>query len=112
MIGIAASTTASIELQVSGSDMRHAENFYKAESAAMAGASALAGTIDTLLKDRKYRDEGESGEEITLATETALPDQHIEDDTNWTEGTGKISADAPSAISDPDRRIQSQVSPG
>ena len=68
MIGIAASTTASIELQISGSDKRHAENFYKAEAAAMAGASALQGTDpDTLLKDRKYIAEGTSGEEITPA---------------------------------------------
>ena len=66
MIGIAASTTASIELQISGSDKRHAENFYKAEAAAMAGASALQGTPDTLLEDRKYIAEGTSGDEITL----------------------------------------------
>ena len=50
MIGIAASTTASIELQISGSDMRHAENFYKAEAAAMAGASAVEGTDKDILE--------------------------------------------------------------
>jgi len=100
MIGIAATMTASTELQVSGSDMRNAENFYKAEAAAMAGASALEETLDTLLKTRKYKEEGDSGEEVTLTTDLTTLPQNIEDETNWAEGSGRISADAPGAISD------------
>ncbi len=101
MIGIAATMTASLELQISGNDKHYAENFYRAEAAAMVGAGAIEGTLETVLKERKFKTEGETGEEITLAAKSQLPDaDDINDDDNWTTGTDKISAEAPDAISD------------
>ena len=100
MIGVAALTTASLEIQVSGNDMRYAENFYKADAAAMTGASAIEGSDKTVLLNRKFKAQGETGDEITLATEAQLPDSdNIENDGNWATVAG-ISAEAPSAISD------------
>jgi len=100
MIGVAALTTAFLEIQISGNDVRYAENFYKAEAAAMTGASAIEGSVPTVLLNRKFKAQGESGEEITLATEAQLPDSDdIENDGNWATGTDKISADAPGVIS-------------
>jgi hypothetical protein len=100
MIGVAALTTASLEIQVSGNDMRYAESFYKADAAAMAGASAIEGSVPTVLLNRKFKAQGETGDEITLATEAQLPDSDdIENDGNWATDAD-ISAEAPSAISD------------
>jgi Tfp pilus assembly protein PilX len=103
MIGIAATMTASIELQVSGNDMRYAENFYRAEAAAMVGARAIEESTDKL-PDGKYQNDGE---DITLpnvdkkGVSADIPDaDNIGDDSNWTTGTNKISAEAPDAISD------------
>ncbi|OQY48410.1 MAG: hypothetical protein B6240_04725 [Desulfobacteraceae bacterium 4572_87] len=101
MIGVAATMTASIELQISGNDMRYAENFYKAEAAAMVGAGVIEVTTDVDLKDKKFRSEGETGEVINLPLKEELPDaDHIGDDANWTTGTDKISAEAPDVISE------------
>ena len=101
MIGVAAIMTASLELQISGNDMHYAENLYKAEAAAMTGASAIEGTVPTVLLNRKFKAPGESGEEIPLATEAELPDSDdIQNDDNWVTDTDKISAEAPDAISD------------
>lgn len=101
MIGVAATITASLELQISGNDMRYAENFYRAEAAAMVGAGVIEVTTDVDLKNKRYKAYGETGEEITLPTEAQMPDSdNIGDDTNWTTGTGKISAEAPDVISD------------
>jgi len=98
MIGIAATMTASIELQISGNDMHYAENFYRAEAAVMAGASAIEESVTSVLKAGNYKAEGETGDEITLATEALLPDSvDIANDANWATGVG--SADAPNALS-------------
>jgi Tfp pilus assembly protein PilX len=98
MIGIAATMTASIELQISGNDMHYTENFYRAEAAVMAGANAIEGSVATVLKAGKYKAEGETGDEITLATEALLQDSDdIANDANWVTGVG--SAAAPNALS-------------
>lgn len=103
MIGIAATMTASLELQICGNDMRYAENFYRAEAAAMVGAGVIEVTTDVDLKNKTYKTDGETGEETTLPTEAQMPDSdNIGDDANWTTGTNKISAEAPDEISDED----------
>jgi Tfp pilus assembly protein PilX len=98
MIGIAATMTSSLELQVSGNDRHYAENFYRAEAAVMAGAHAIEGSVAAVLNAGKYKAEGETGDEKTLPTEADLPvSDDIADDANWAAGVG--SADAPVAIS-------------
>ncbi|MCP4579684.1 MAG: hypothetical protein GY846_25720 [Deltaproteobacteria bacterium] len=98
MIGIAATMTASIELQISGNDMHYAENFYRAEAAVMAGASAIESTPTAVLKAGNFNAEGETGTQTTLATEALLPDSDdIANCTNWATGAG--SADTPDALS-------------
>ncbi len=104
MIGIAATMTASLELQISGNDMRYAENFYRAEAAAMVGARTIEESTAKLpLGEYSY-----DNEDIPLPSipGKGLPPlnipnpDNISDDANWTTGTDKISADAPDAISD------------
>ncbi len=101
MIGVAASITTSIELQVSGNDKRYAELFYRAEAAAMVGAQAIESSPD--LETGNYQNDGE---DITLAKidkdgdSTNLPDpESVANDDNWVEDTGKVSADAPNTLS-------------
>lgn len=98
MIGIAATMTASVELQISGNDMHYAENFYRAEAAVMSGVNAIEGSVPALLKAGKFKAEGETGDEITLLTQAQLPDSDdIANYTNWAAGVG--SADTPDALS-------------
>ena len=84
MLGVAASITTSIELQISGNDKRHTENFYKAEAAAMVGAAAI--------------------EEFTSKPELiGLPENEqldVNDENNW--DLDKAAAEAPDDISDDD----------
>lgn len=114
MIGIAATMTASIELQVSGNDMRYAENFYRAEAAAMVGARAIEESTDKL-PGGKYQNDGE---DITLPSidkkgvSADIPDvDNIGDDSNWTTGTNKISAEAPDTISDASAGYEARFMP-
>ena len=102
MIGIAATMTASLELQISGNDRHYAENFYRAEAATMVGARAIEGTLPAVLRTGKFKAEGETGDEIPLRISTDptgadFPD--IYEDNTWTDETGQISAAAPDAIS-------------
>jgi len=95
MIGIAATMTASLELQVSGNDRHYAENFYRAEAAVMAGANAIEESVAAVLKAGNYTAQGAT---ITLPTEADLPDSDdIAEDANWAAGVG--SAGAPDEIS-------------
>ena len=101
MIGIAATITASIELQVSGNDMRYADIFYRAEAAAMVGARAIE--TSTNLAGGKYTSDND---DITLAkidrkghsADLPNPDDIANND-NWSESTNKVSAEAPVALS-------------
>ncbi len=113
MIGIAATITASLELQISGNDVRYAENFYRAEASAMLGARAIEDTPDADLKDRKYKEEGETGTEVALPTESDLPDQdNISDSTNWAvSGNNRYSTEAPDAISDQSDNFEARFLP-
>ena len=113
MIGVAATITASLELQISGNDVRYAENFYRAEAAAMIGARAIEDTPDTNLENRQYLEEGDSGEEVDLPTESNLPDaDNISDNRNW-ESTGNnvYSTEAPSAVSDENDKFEARFLP-
>lgn len=99
MIGVAATTTTSIELQVSGNDLRYAENFYRAEAAAMVGARVIEDSTKLIDSNPQYTNVDEDiplpsidrdGQSATIPH----PD-NICDDTNWATGTGEISAEAP-----------------
>jgi hypothetical protein len=95
MIGVAASITASIELQVSGNDKIYAELFYRAEAAAMVGAQAIETTPKTTLDGGQYQSEDQN---ITLpkVDKSGHSDDLYGDDIaieyNW---EGQISAEAP-----------------
>ncbi len=95
MIGVAASITTSIELQVSGNDKTYAELFYRAEAAAMVGAQALETTPEATLDGGRY----ESGDQnITLPKldknghSDDLYGDDIANEYNW---EGQISAEVP-----------------
>ena len=102
MIGIAATMTASLELQISGSDMRNAENFYKAEAAAMVGARAIEESTAKLPGGHYTNDDTDiplpSVDQAGQSTTIPDPDD-IDNDTNWSTATN-ISAEAPDGISD------------
>ena len=52
IIGISATNTTSIELQIAGNDRIYKQNFYRAEGAAMAGAQSLENETVSNLKTR------------------------------------------------------------
>ena len=98
MIGIAATITASTELQISGNDMRYAEIFYRAEAAAMMGARAIEDS--TGLRNGNYNSDGQPIKlpKIIDRETGQAPELHdsdnIADPENWSDNTG-VAAEAP-----------------
>ena len=95
MIGIAATITASTELQISGNDMRYAEIFYRAEAAAMVGARTIEDCLDTTLEGGQYKS-GDTNITLPKIDENGDSDELHGDDIacedNW---EGQISAEVP-----------------
>ena len=96
MIGVAASITTSVELQVSGNDLRYAELFYRAEAAAMVGGRAIETTASTKMDGGQYTSEDQ---DITLPKrDKAGHSEELNDDDDIScesNGGDQISAEAP-----------------
>ena len=78
IIGISATNTTSIELQIAGNDRIYKQNFYRAEAATMEAAQVIENATNTQLTDR---------------TITALIiDVVMTDLTNWTSGNFAVAS--------------------
>jgi Tfp pilus assembly protein PilX len=102
VIGIAATTTTSIELQIAGNNKVYKENFYLAEGAAMVLAQILENQAD--LKAREFPDPG-GGDDVDIAGKDEVEDEEITKDTYWEgdedkscEATGLVTNDPPRII--------------
>jgi len=98
LLGIAATTTSTIEIQVAGNEKLYKENFYRAEAAVMENAQRI-----------------EDGEEAEMKNSSNFPPWlHIEDNLpdpgditnpdNWTDGTGAFPEVSQESI-DPNTRL-------
>lgn len=106
VIGIAVTTTTSIELQIAGNDKIFKENFYEAEGAAMMLArifeNITSGTTDmTELKDDKYPKPSGGYEPMPVKNDPSndIDVDEIQKDTYW-EGTDDKSCEAIGVSSD------------
>jgi len=99
IIGIAVTTTSSIELQIAGNDRIYKENFYLAEGAAMMLAQILENED---IKDDNFPnpDPDEPGEDKDIPGPNDLNNNEILEDRYW-EGTEDKSCEAP-GLSDTD----------
>lgn len=96
IIGIAVTTTSSVELQIAGNEKAHMENFYLAEGAAMMLAQILENQAD--LEDGSFPDPGQ-GEDVDIPVKDRdndldLDNHSILEDTYW-EGSDDKSCEAP-----------------
>jgi hypothetical protein len=101
VIGIAVTTTTSIELQIAANERIYKENFYRAEGAAMMLARVLENAVQTDVNKLKedppqFKDPG-SGSYKTMPVKGKTGDIDTGDilaDTYW-EGTNDRSCEAP-----------------
>lgn len=107
VIGIAATTTTSIELQIAANERIFKENFYAAEGAALVLAQVLENTVegdpDKLRESPPQIPDPSGGGDKTLPVKDTANDIDVEDilkDTYW-EGTQDKSCEV-SAIMDTD----------
>jgi len=100
VIGIAVTTTTSIELQIAANDRTYRENFYQAEGAAMMLAQLLENAIETdpvRMKDYPSQITDPSGSDYNIPVKGLPGDidvNNIRKDTYW-EGTSDKSCEVP-----------------
>ena len=85
IIGIAVTTTSSIELQIAGNDKIYKENFYLAEGAGMMLAQILENETAANLKSHKFQNPGQGGNVDIPVKGTAndIDNDDILKDTYW-----------------------------
>ena len=97
LLGIAATTTSTIEIQVAGNEKLYKENFYRAEAAVMENAQRI--------KDGEAEMKNSSNFPGWLHIESNLPDpDDITNPDNWTDGTGAFPEVSQVSI-DPNTRL-------
>lgn len=105
VIGIAATTTTSIELQITGNNKAYKENFYLAEGAAMMLAQILENQAD--LKDREFPNPG-GGDDVDIPGKDEMENDEITKDTYW-EGDEDKSCEATGLAADSPPRIIAKI---
>jgi len=101
VIGIAATTTTSIEVQITGNNKIYKENFYLAEGAAMVLAQILENQAD--LKSNEFPNPG-GGQDVDIAGKDEMNNEEITKDTYW-EGDDDKSCEATGLVANNPPRI-------
>lgn len=90
VMGISATTTTNLEIQIAGNDMRYKEVFFRAEAGAMENVQVLENLAGqgTQIIDPEYIEDPVDGLWINLTTE--LPDANdVTNSTNWTDNNSE-----------------------